>query len=315
MSIPSPRAAPAPRRRTGRAPTAPTIVTRAPSRAAATAWLAPLPPPWREKRPPRDGLAGRGQPLGDHHQVGVDGADDDEAGDPRAQLRRPCSPPRTYGEAAAAPSGTGRHSRARCGRNLPSDRGTPGRGGEEGGTSCRFAVAPYRSWRSSLFILAPAAALAGGAAGKGHGDAVGAPQPAPGRHGPELLLRHGRPVRERRHGERQRRPAARQGRRPVRLRPDRQGLLPRRRPEGPHEQDRLHQGPRHDRASGSRRASRTRPSSPRTTRPATTATGSPTSPRSTRTWAPTRTCARSSTPRTRAGSRSTSTSSPTTRPT
>ena len=50
-----------------------------------------------------------------------------------------------------------------------------------------------------------------------------------------------------------------------------------------------------------RRASRTRPSSPRTTRRATTATGSPTSPRSTRTWAPTRICARSSTPRTRAG--------------
>ena len=34
------------------APTAPTIATRAPARAAATAWLAPFPPPWRAKVPP-----------------------------------------------------------------------------------------------------------------------------------------------------------------------------------------------------------------------------------------------------------------------
>ena len=75
-----------------------------------------------------------------------------------------------------------------------------------------------------------------------------APQPAPGRDGPELLLRHGRSLRQRRHRERQRRAAAREGRRAVRLRPHGEGLVPRRRPEGPHGQDRLHQGARHDRA-------------------------------------------------------------------
>ena len=60
-----------PRRRSPRA---------APRRAAATAWLAPLPPPWRAKRPPVDGLARRGQALRDDHEVDVDRSDDDDAG-------------------------------------------------------------------------------------------------------------------------------------------------------------------------------------------------------------------------------------------
>ena len=41
-------------------PTAPTIRTRAPSRAAETAWLAPLPPPWRSNVPPATVSPGRG---------------------------------------------------------------------------------------------------------------------------------------------------------------------------------------------------------------------------------------------------------------
>ena len=76
-------------------------------------------------------------------------------------------------------------------------------------------------------------------------------------------------------------------------------------------------GPRHDRRSGSPRASRTGPcrAPARTPAPATTATGSPTSRRSTRTSAPTPSSRRSSTTRTPAASTSTSTSSRTTPPT
>ena len=73
------------------------------------------------------------------------------------------------------------------------------------------------------------------------------PQPARAGHRRELLLRHGRPLRERRHRQRPRRAAARHDRGHVGLRPDRQGLVPRRRPQGPDEPDRLHPGPRHDR--------------------------------------------------------------------
>ena len=84
-------------------------------------------------------------------------------------------------------------------------------------------------------------------AGPGRRQARRPPQPARARHRRELLLRHGRPLRERRHGQRPRRPAARQGRGDVGPRPDRQGLVPRRRPQGPEGPHRLHPGPRHDR--------------------------------------------------------------------
>ena len=50
-------------------------------------------------------------------------------------------------------------------------------------------------------------------------------------HRRELLLRHGRPVRERRHGQRHGRPRQRPA--GLRLRPDQEGLLQRRRPQGP----------------------------------------------------------------------------------
>ena len=73
-------------------------------------------------------------------------------------------------------------------------------------------------------------------------------QPARGPHPRALLLRHGRPVRERRPandtGGIDRRPAG------ARLRPDRQGLLPRRRPRRPHRAARLHRGPRAPPRSG-----------------------------------------------------------------
>ena len=64
-------------------------------------------------------------------------------------------------------------------------------------------------------------------------------------HRRAVLLRDGRPVRQRRPVQRQRWPH----RLPAghRVRPDRQRLLPRRRPEGPDRQARLHQGPRHHR--------------------------------------------------------------------
>ena len=257
--------------------------------------------------PAGDGLAGRGQPLGDHDQVGVDRADDDDLC-PRASVTRGTL------RAAAAPSGTGRHARAGCGRNPPRAAARPAAGGR-GGNACPSAVAPYSSWRSSCSPSrrrprSPATAVAARVMATRRRTAACA-----SRHRPELLLRHGRPVRQRRRGERQRRPAARQGRRPVRLRPDGQGLVPRRRPEGPHGEDRLHQGARHDRdLADAELQEQGRPAAgqlgglPRLLdhrlhpdRPA---------PGHQR-----RTCARSSTPRTRAGSRSTSTSSPTTRPT
>ena len=72
-----------------------------------------------------------------------------------------------------------------------------------------------------------------------------------------VLLRHDRPVRERR-----RRPTTRRahGRPPGhRLRPHRQGLLPGRRPGGPARAARLHRGPRHDRHLAAPRPSRTEP--------------------------------------------------------
>ena len=118
----------------------------------------------------------------------------------------------------------------------------------------------------------------------------------------DAVERHGRPRRRPPHD---------------RLRPDRQGLLQRRRPRRPARAARLHRGPRHDgdlahpelqEPAGAGRRARTRA-------PATTATGSPTSRRSTRTSAPTPSSRRSSPTRTPAASRSTSTSSRTTRPT
>ena len=77
------------------------------------------------------------------------------------------------------------------------------------------------------------------------------------------------------------------------LRPDRQGLVPRRRPRRPARQARLHQGPRdHRHLAHAELQEQGGPGQQRLpVRPATTATGSPTSRRSTRTSAPTTTCA------------------------
>ena len=52
VSTPSPRSSSSASSPNGSRPTAPTMLTCAPSRAAATAALAPLPPPCWEKRPP-----------------------------------------------------------------------------------------------------------------------------------------------------------------------------------------------------------------------------------------------------------------------
>ncbi len=71
-------------------------------------------------------------------------------------------------------------------------------------------------------------------------------QPARAADRRELLLRDGRPLQERQHGERQGRHRLERSRGP-RLRRGPQGLLPRRRPRRPAAEDRLHQGPRDDR--------------------------------------------------------------------
>ena len=77
----------------------------------------------------------------------------------------------------------------------------------------------------------------------------------------------------------------------VRLRPDREGLLPRRRPGGPAGPARLHPGPRHDvDLAHADLQEQGRPARGRPVAPATTATGSPTSRRSTRTSARTPSC-------------------------
>ena len=123
--------------------------------------------------------------------------------------------------------------------------------------------------------------------GHGRGPPAGHRQPAQPADQGAVLLRDGRPVRQRLDRQRPRRA----DRRPAghRLRPDRQGLLPRWRPEGSDGQARLHQGPGHHLDLADARRSRTAPcrAAAPTSAPATTATGSPTSPRSTRTWAPT----------------------------
>ena len=72
---PPPRAAASASSPSSSSPTAPIIRTAAPARAAATAWLALLPPPWRSNVPPRHRLARAGQRLGPHHEVDVDRAD------------------------------------------------------------------------------------------------------------------------------------------------------------------------------------------------------------------------------------------------
>ena len=52
--------------------------------------------------PARDGLAGRGQPLGDHDEVGVDRADDDDLCPPGLFTRAAYADPATAGRRAAA---------------------------------------------------------------------------------------------------------------------------------------------------------------------------------------------------------------------
>ncbi len=61
------------------APTAPMMATSAPARAAATAWLAPLPPSCVAKRPLADRLSGLGQVVHTDDEVDVDRADDGHA--------------------------------------------------------------------------------------------------------------------------------------------------------------------------------------------------------------------------------------------
>ena len=73
--------------------------------------------------------------------------------------------------------------------------------------------------------------------------------------------------------------------------PTGQGLLPRRRPQGPDREARLHPGARHDRDLADPELQEQGGPAAGQAPPATTATGSPTSRRSTRTSAPTRTCA------------------------
>ena len=68
----------APRRRSASSPTAPIMRTFAPSRAAATAWFAPLPPGCASKRAPRTVSPGPRQPLDARDEVEVDRADDGE---------------------------------------------------------------------------------------------------------------------------------------------------------------------------------------------------------------------------------------------
>ena len=67
-------------------PTAPMKNVRAPSRAAATAWLPPLPPWCCAKRPPMTVSPGSGKPLRRDDEVLVDRADDD---DPASHRRTP----------------------------------------------------------------------------------------------------------------------------------------------------------------------------------------------------------------------------------
>ena len=89
--------------------------------------------------------------------------------------------------------------------------------------------------------------------------AVPAPRPRryprPPAAGRGDLFRPARPVREWRSVERSRRAEGRPA--GHRLRSDRQGLLPRRRPQGPDQAARLYPGARRDRALGRRRSSRT----------------------------------------------------------
>ena len=92
-------------------------------------------------------------------------------------------------------------------------------------------------------LCAAMPALAGGKKGGGDGRLATHSLRAPVTRR-DLLLRDGRPLRERRHRERPRRPA--RGPPGLRLRPDPQGLLPRRRPQGPAAAHRLHPRPRHD---------------------------------------------------------------------
>ena len=137
-----------------------------------------------------------------------------------------------------------------------------------------------------LGLVVPLAANPAGADPR-HQGGRRRPLAAGGGHRPELLLRHGRPVRERRHRQRQRRAGA-ATRCVSGFDPTEQGLLQRRRPQGA--------------AAASSTTSRASAPPPiwltpsfknkavqleDGPRPATTATGSPTSPRSTRTSAPT----------------------------
>ena len=61
-------------------PTLATIMTSAPQRLAATAWLAPLPPNPRSKLLPNRVSPARGEHVGECRQVRVEAADDGDAG-------------------------------------------------------------------------------------------------------------------------------------------------------------------------------------------------------------------------------------------
>ena len=117
--------------------------------------------------------------------------------------------------------------------------------------------------------------------------ALAGDSPAGAAHPRALLLRDGRPVRQRRSDQRPGRD--RRGPTGARLRPDRQGLLPRRGHRRAEQEARLHRRARHHRDLA--HAELPEPPGPGLRRrglgAATTATGSPTSPGSTRTSAPT----------------------------
>ena len=221
------------------------MLTWAPSRAAATAALAPLPPPCWEKRPPLtvSPAAGSRSPT-TTRSVLIEPTTITRGRSTRGSLGGPCTAGRRAGRLPAVRNRTDGRSRHAV-EIRPGPRHVQGVAEGKRRHSCRFAVEPQPFWRSSC---SPSRQRPRSPAARGRVMAIRPRITACARrHGPELLLRHGRPLHQRRPGERPRRPATGQGRRPVRLRPDRQGLVPRRRPEGPDREARLHQGPRDDR--------------------------------------------------------------------
>ncbi len=119
------------------------------------------------------------------------------------------------------------------------------RGAPRGALPHEAAARARAACRPAAATTARAGAAATPAARPRPRQARRPPQPACTRHRRELLLRHGRPLRKRRRDQRPRRPAGGQDRGDLGVRPDGDRLVPRRRPQGPDEPDRLHRGSRH----------------------------------------------------------------------